>query len=195
MVHFDLSVPANCITMHSSLGTSARFSPAYFRSAYPPGKRGRQLQAGVEPGAIHQGVDDGIADLRLPDGLLEGIPGQEFHPGAMVWRGAAKFLIRGQPGITILPKEGLADWQIDQLPGLRSSGGAGAAPDSCLCRWARAMIRARMRRPACICARCAAVRCGDFRSEVCLLAVPDFRLLPPDRDGLFLLVSLRIPSR
>lgn len=57
------------------------------------------------------------------------------------------------------------------------------------------MNRERMRNPVRILSRFMAVCCGDVPPDVFLLAVPDFRAFLPDRDGLFLLVSLRISSR
>ena len=75
------------------------------------------------------------------------------------------------------------------------SGGAGAARDACRLMWARAIILARMRSPACILSRSLAVYCGDPRRGFLLSAVSDFRLLPTGRSGLLLLLSFRISSR
>lgn len=81
-----------------------------------------------------------------------------------------------------------------QLPA-PCSGGAGAAPDAWRLRWARAMIRARMRSPVCILSRSLAVCCRDALPAFFLPPVPDFPAFPPDPDGSFFLVSFRISSR
>ena len=57
-----------------------RLGQHHFHQAY----RGRQVEAGAIAGPLHQGIDDGRADFRLPDGLLDGIVGQELHPGNIV---------------------------------------------------------------------------------------------------------------
>ena len=56
-------------------------------------------------------------------------------------------------------------------------------------------MRARMRSPVCLLSRSLAVRCGDLPLGVFLPAVPDFRLLPEGRSGLFVPVSFCIASR
>ncbi len=85
--------------------------------------------------------------------------------------------------------------RADHPPAPWPGGGSGAVPDASRRRWARAIIRAKMRSPVCICSRSWAVCCGDVPLGVFLPAVPDFRLLPEGRGFPFALVLSRIASR
>ena len=76
-----------------------------------------------------------------------------------------------------------------------SGGGAEGSPNASRRRWARAIMRARMRSPSCILSRCASVCCGYVPLGVFLPAVPHFRSPPEERVFPFVLVLSRIASR
>ena len=79
-----------------------------------------------------------------------------------------------------------------------SDGGLGCvslAQDASRCRWARAIMRARMRSPDSILSRWRAVYCPDVLFVVVLLAFLELRGSPENGAGLFLVFSFRISSR